>query len=107
MITYLIKRLLFAIPVLLVTAVLVFSALHLAGGDPVMLLVHPTAPQETRDAVRAKLGLDQPLPVQFVTCSRSMIRSTSSGSNFPLRQTVFAPSARSLPPRRWRWVHRE
>ena len=66
MITYLIKRLLLAIPVLLVTAVLVFSALHLAGGDPVMLLVPANAPQETREAVRAKLGLDKPLPVQFV-----------------------------------------
>ena len=66
MITYLIKRLLFAIPVLLVTAVLVFAALHLAGGDPVMLLVPANAPQEVREAVRAKLGLDKPLPVQFV-----------------------------------------
>jgi peptide/nickel transport system permease protein len=66
MTTYLIKRSLGCIPVLLVTAILVFSALHLAGGDPVMLLVPPTAPQETREAVRAKLGLDKPLPVQFV-----------------------------------------
>ncbi len=74
MTTYLIKRLLLAIPVLLLTAVLVFSALHLAGGDPVMLLVHPTAPQETRDAVRAKLGLDKPLPVQFVTYMSQVVR---------------------------------
>ncbi len=67
MTAYLIKRLLLTIPVLLLTALLVFSALHLAGGDPVMLLVPPNAPQEVRDAVRAKLGLDKPLPVQFVT----------------------------------------
>jgi peptide/nickel transport system permease protein len=67
MTAYLIKRLLLAIPVLLLTAILVFSALHLAGGDPVMLLVPANAPQETRKAVRAKLGLDKPLPVQFVT----------------------------------------
>ncbi len=66
MTAYLVKRALFAIPVLLLTALLVFSALHLAGGDPVMLLVPATAPQHVRDAVRAKLGLDQPLPIQFV-----------------------------------------
>jgi len=66
MTAYLVKRALFAIPVLLLTALLVFSALHLAGGDPVMLLVPATAPQQVRDAVRAKLGLDQPLPIQFV-----------------------------------------
>jgi ABC-type dipeptide/oligopeptide/nickel transport system permease component len=67
MAAYLIKRFLLAIPVLLVTAILVFLALHLAGGDPVMLLVHPTAPPYIREAVRAKFGFDKPLPVQFVT----------------------------------------
>jgi peptide/nickel transport system permease protein len=74
MTNYLIKRFLLAIPVLLLTALLVFSALHLAGGDPVMMLVPPIAPQETRDAVRAKLGLDKPLPVQFVIYMSNVLR---------------------------------
>ncbi|TEU18344.1 MAG: ABC transporter permease [Anaerolineales bacterium] len=74
MTTYLIKRFLLAIPVLLLTALLVFSGLHLAGGDPVMMLVPPIAPQETRDAVRAKLGLDKPLPVQFVIYMSNVLR---------------------------------
>lgn len=74
MTTYLIKRFLLAIPVLLLTALLVFSALHLAGGDPVMMLVPAIAPQETRDAVRAKLGLDKPLPVQFVIYMSNVLR---------------------------------
>jgi ABC-type dipeptide/oligopeptide/nickel transport system permease component len=64
---YFARRLLLAIPVLLVTALLVFSALHLAGGDPVMLLVHPSASTEVREEVRARLGLDKPLPIQFIT----------------------------------------
>lgn len=74
MVSYLIRRVLLAIPVLLVTALLVFSALHLSGGDPVMLLVHPTAPQYVREAVRAKLGLDKPLPVQFVVYMSNVLR---------------------------------
>ena len=74
MISYLIRRVLLAIPVLLLTALLVFSALHLAGGDPVMLLVHPTAPQYVREAVRVKLGLDKPLPVQFVVYMSNVLR---------------------------------
>lgn len=65
MIKYFIKRVLIAIPVLFVTALLVFSALHLAGGDPVSLLVGPTAPMETRERVRKKMGFDKPLYVQF------------------------------------------
>lgn len=65
MLKYLIKRLLLAIPVLLATAMLVFSALHLVGGDPVFVLAGPTAPQETRDAIRKKMGFDEPLHIQF------------------------------------------
>lgn len=65
MTAYLIKRVLLAIPVLFVTALLVFSALHLSGGDPVTLVVGPTAPQWAREQARVRLGLDKPLPVQF------------------------------------------
>jgi ABC-type dipeptide/oligopeptide/nickel transport system permease component len=74
MLNHLVKRFLLAIPVLLVTALLVFSALHLAGGDPVELIVGPIAPQHVREAVRAKLGLDQPLPVQFVKYMSHVLR---------------------------------
>ena len=86
MTSYLIKRLLFAIPVLLVTAILVFSTLHLAGGDPVMLLVHPTAPNYVREAVRAKLGLDKPLHVQFFIYMSHVIRGDFGRSILSRRQ---------------------
>jgi len=66
MTAYLVKRFLIAIPVLIVTALLVFLALHLSPGDPVDVICGPIAPQEIRDRVRAKLGLDKPLPIQFV-----------------------------------------
>jgi peptide/nickel transport system permease protein len=65
MTAYLVKRLLLAVPVLLVTAFLVFAALHLSPGDPVDVVVGPIAPPEVREAVRVRLGLDKPLPVQF------------------------------------------
>jgi peptide/nickel transport system permease protein len=64
-IRYLLKRVLFAIPVLLLVAFLVFSALHFAGGDPINLLLGPGATPEAREAMRAHLGLDKPLFVQF------------------------------------------
>ena len=74
MTAYLIKRFLFAIPVLMVVALLVFSALHLSPGDPVELIVGPIAPEYIRAQVRAKLGLDQPLPVQFVKYMSHVLR---------------------------------
>jgi ABC-type dipeptide/oligopeptide/nickel transport system permease component len=83
---YLIKRFLLAIPVLLLTALLVFSALHLAGGDPVMLLVPPNAPNSVREAVRVKLGLDQPLPVQFVKYMSHVLRGDLGRSILSRRQ---------------------
>lgn len=65
MTAYLVKRLLFAIPVLLTTALLVFLALQLSPGDPVDLLVSPIAPERVRERVRTELGLDKPLAIQF------------------------------------------
>jgi peptide/nickel transport system permease protein len=86
MVSYLIRRVLLAIPVLLLTALLVFSALHLAGGDPVMMLVPAIAPQETRDAVRAKHGFDKPLPVQFVVYMSNVLRGDLGRSILSRRQ---------------------
>ncbi len=86
MLKYLIKRLLLAIPVLLVTAMLVFSALHLAGGDPVNLIAGPTAPKETRDAIRVRLGLDKPLPVQFAIYMGNILKGDLGNSIFSRRE---------------------
>lgn len=65
MTAYFLKRFLLAVPVLLVTAFLVFGALHLSKGDPVEVIVGPIASPEVREKVRLELGLDKPLPVQF------------------------------------------
>jgi ABC-type dipeptide/oligopeptide/nickel transport system permease component len=86
MTAYLIKRLLLTVPVLLLTALLVFLALHLAGGDPVMLLVPATAPGYVREAVRAKLGLDKPLPVQFAKYVSHVLRGDLGRSILSRRQ---------------------
>ncbi len=93
---YLIKRILTAIPVLLVTAVLVFSALHFAGGDPVSVMVGPTAPQETRDRVRKKMGFDKPLPVQFGIYMGNIIRG-DMGNSILNRKPVSEMIAEKLP----------
>jgi ABC-type dipeptide/oligopeptide/nickel transport system permease component len=74
MTAYLIKRFLLAIPVLFVTAFLVFGALHLSPGDPVDMIVGPIAPEAIRDRVRTELGLDRPLPVQFFLYISHVVR---------------------------------
>ncbi|NYT77274.1 glutathione ABC transporter permease GsiC [Alcaligenaceae bacterium] len=66
MITYIIKRLLGMIPTLILVAVVVFLFVHALPGDPARLAAGPEADQATVEVVRHKLGLDLPLPQQFV-----------------------------------------
>ncbi|MBO1417954.1 ABC transporter permease [Streptomyces sp. FH025] len=64
---YLLGRFLGLAAVLLVTSFLVFSAVHLAPGDPVSFLLkgHPATP-EARAAIAAQYHLDDPFPVQYL-----------------------------------------
>lgn len=74
MMKYLIKRLLFMIPVLLLLSIIVFVVAQLTPGSPVDLIAGPTATQEVRDRIAAELGLDQPLPVQYLKWLSRVIR---------------------------------
>lgn len=66
MLTYILRRLLTSVVVLLGVSVLVFSMLHLAPGDPVEAMLHEiVASDEAIADMRANLGLDRPLPEQY------------------------------------------
>jgi ABC-type dipeptide/oligopeptide/nickel transport system permease component len=63
---YLIRRLLQAVPVVLVSTIVVFLVLHLVPGDPARILAGVDATPQVVEAVRQDMGLNQPLPVQYV-----------------------------------------
>ena len=65
MLTYTIRRLIFAIPTLLIIAAIIFFLLELAPGDP-MANVPLTVPAEVKEQMRQALGLGEPAPVRFV-----------------------------------------
>ena len=91
MTAYLIKRFLLAIPVLLVTSLLVFLALHLSPGDPVDVIAGPLAPQAVRDRIRTQLGLDKPLPIQFIIYMSNVARGDLGDSilnHRPVREMI-------------------
>lgn len=68
MIRYLIRRLLQAIPTLLGVSILSFSLAHAAPGDPVTFMTFdPSMTPETVATLKRQLGLDQPLPLQYIS----------------------------------------
>lgn len=60
------RRLLSSIVILFIVSIVVFSLLHLAPGDPAVVLAGPDASAETLHAIRSELGLDRPPVQQYV-----------------------------------------
>lgn len=65
MLGYISGRIFQMIPVILGVSLIAFLSIHLVPGDPVQLMMHGRATAETLAAAHAKLGLDQPLLVQY------------------------------------------
>jgi peptide/nickel transport system permease protein len=62
---YIIRRLLATIPVAAVVAVFVFMLLHLAPGDPAAVIAGSYAMPKDIERIREKLGLNEPIYIQF------------------------------------------
>ncbi|RZL89688.1 MAG: glutathione ABC transporter permease GsiC [Variovorax sp.] len=71
---YVLKRLLGLLPTLLIVAVLVFMFVHMLPGDPARLAAGANADPETVELVRQDLGLDKPLPQQFLSFFGNMLQ---------------------------------
>jgi len=64
---YIVRRILVTIPVLLLITLMVFSLIHLIPGDPATVILGQEATESAKTALRHQLGLDKPLPVQYLT----------------------------------------
>ncbi|MGE4327039.1 MAG: ABC transporter permease [Pseudodonghicola sp.] len=88
---YLLRRVLAAIPVMLVVAVFVFLLLRLTPGDPAAILAGDMATPEQLDRIRDTLGLNDPLLVQFFRWIGALLQGdfgTSLISNKPVIDLV-------------------
>ena len=63
---YVVRRLLLLVPVLLGVSVTIFMVLHLSPGDPAEIMLGSQATQADLERLRAELGLNEPLHVQYV-----------------------------------------
>lgn len=98
---FLLARLLGLVAVLAVMAAVVFALGAIVPADPARAVAGPNAPQATLDAVRADLGLDDPLPVQFGRFLGRLLQG-DLGTSVRTRQPVlsdiadFAPASLEL-----------
>lgn len=67
--------------------ILIFLALHLAPGNPAQLLLGPLATPEQLQAITVQLGLNQPLPIQYLRWLGSLLQG-NLGQSIELHQAV-------------------
>jgi len=86
MLTYIAKRLLLAVLVLLTVSAITFGLVHLSG-DPAVAMAGEGASAEDIAYVREQFGFDRPLPVQYVDWLARVLSGELGRSNY-LRQDV-------------------
>ena len=63
---FLVRRLLWAVPVLALVSIIVFGLVRMVPGDPAVVMLGADADPERLEAVRRELGLHKPLPIQYL-----------------------------------------
>ena len=96
MLTYIARRLLQLPLLLLFISFIVFSLMHLAPGDPVPLMLGDIRTAEAEAALRHELGLDRPLPVQYVSWVWNALHG-DLGYSIANKQSVLREIASRLP----------
>lgn len=98
MLRYIIKRMISLIPVIIIVSIMLFSLTKLMPGDPAKHMINPALKAEqfkvAYEAMRRKLGSDQPYPVQYFKWISNTIRGEfgwSSLYNRPVKEAVAEP----------------
>lgn len=97
---YVIKRLLFTIPVLIGAVFLVFAIMYLTPGDPGTLILGITAKKEAIDALNHQLGYDRPFFVQFFDYLVNMLHG-DFGISYRTQRPVFDEILSRFPTTFW------
>jgi peptide/nickel transport system permease protein len=93
------RRLLYAVPVLLGVSMLVFVLIHLAPGDVVDILVPPEVPKEIADGLRRRFRLDEPIYLQYLAWLSRLIVGDFGISFFtgrPVAEELFGALGNTL-----------
>lgn len=97
---YIVQRVLAFIPVVAFVGIFTFSLIHLAPGDPAALLGGQTGTREEIQKIKERLGLDEPLIVQFWVWTKKTLRG-DLGESVASRQEITKLIGQRLPPSLW------
>ncbi len=102
---YIIRRLLQAIPLLFLLSIFMFTLIHLMPGGPDQVIFNPHLTPAARAAMRARFGLDDPVPIQYIKwLGRALVGDFGFsfatnlpvtyllGQRFPATLQLFAPA---------------
>jgi len=84
------------LPVAVMVTIIAFGLLRLAPGDPVLMFAGEERDPETLNQIRRSLGLDQPLPVQYVVWLGHAVQG-DFGRSLRTRQRVGEAIVERLP----------
>lgn len=74
MLSYIIRRVLLTIPILIGTTLIVSSILYFSPGDPVRIMLGPNARQSVVNRLRSELGLDKPFYIRYIEWLTRVVR---------------------------------
>jgi len=98
MVAYTVRRLLIAIPILLLGISLTFFIIHIAPGDPSDRFLTPSMSPNLKESITKKFGLDQPLYSQYMSWLKNVIIDFNFGKSFANGRNVSNIIADALPP---------
>jgi peptide/nickel transport system permease protein len=99
LISYLLRRIVYALPIMLGVALVCFALVHLAPGDPLVAILPPDASEELQKQLTRLYGLDRSLPEQFVSWVWRALHGdlgTSIASNRPVATEVMTAVGNTL-----------
>jgi peptide/nickel transport system permease protein len=73
-VAFLVRRLLLTLPILFIVSVICFSMINLIPGDPATVILGPEASQQAKEQMRERLGLNEPIPVQYLDWLGGVLR---------------------------------
>lgn len=96
MLNYIIRRVVYMVPIMFGIALVVFLLFNVVGGDPVLSMLGKHISQQAIDDLRRELGLNKPLYLQFVDFLKQIV-TMDFGRSYATKQEIFSMMQNTAP----------